>query len=156
MRARCCRHIRTVLGVRTWYSKYVAAAARAAAAHQPLASHSRRRPPVATTLPAGGHYTATRSWHRRHPQPMMASMASMLVAGAALLSLLAPVSAQMVHGTRLPKWKPTYQMNSSTVRAQCRPSLIVACIDLSRHRQPVPPRRRDSERSTRCICARSS
>jgi hypothetical protein len=44
----------------------------------------------------------------------------MLVAAAALLSLLAPVSAQMVHGTRLPKWKPTYQMNSSTVRLQHR------------------------------------
>ena len=49
---------------------------------------------------------------------MMASI--MLVAAAALLSLLAPVSAQMVHGTRLPKWKPTYQMNSSTVRLQHR------------------------------------
>ena len=75
-------------------------------------------------------------------------IASLLVAVAALLSPLAPVSAQMVHGTRLPKWKPTYQMNSSTVRAQRQPSLVLARTDLFRHRQPVPPRLRNSERST--------
>ena len=46
---------------------------------------------------------------------MVAAMAPLLL--LALLSATG-VTAQMEHGTGVPRWEPTYQMNRSTVRLE--------------------------------------
>eukprot|EP01043_Picozoa_sp_COSAG02_P006486 COSAG02_NODE_185_length_30442_cov_59.370168_13_plen_285_part_00 len=51
-------------------------------------------------------------------------MASLRAGTLALLSVVAPVSTQMVHGTKLPKWEPTYQMNQSTASTTTADTLM--------------------------------